>query len=59
MLDRSSKIDQVRLFIKNLQPIYMQHMQFAPFENFTTPRNMGTLVEKELAREAQVKTGSN
>jgi len=51
------RADQVRVFI--IQPTYRQHLHFMPFKNFTTLRNVGMLLEEELAREASAKTGSN
>jgi len=55
MVDHPSKVDQVRLFINNPQPTCIQHWRFMPFENFTTLRNIGMLVEEELAREIPTK----
>ena len=59
MANQPSEADQVRSFIRNLQPTYRQHMLFMPFENFTTLRNTGMLLEEKLAMETPVKTGSN
>ena len=59
MVDRLLEADQVRLFIRNLQPTYRKHLRFTHFENFTTSRNVGMLVEEELAREAPTKAGNN
>jgi len=47
----SEPTDQVRLFIRNLYATYKQHLRFTPIENFMTLRNVGMLLEEELARE--------
>ena len=59
MVDRPSEVDQVRLFIKNLQFAYMQQLQFTPFENFTTLRDADMLAEQKLAKEEPTKIGNN
>ena len=51
MVDQPSEADQIRLFIRNLQPTYMQHLKFMASENFTTLGNIGMLVEEDLPRE--------
>ena len=32
--------------------MYRRHLRFTPFKSFTTIRNVGMLVEQEIAREA-------
>jgi len=59
MVDRLLESNQVRLFIRNFQPTYGQHLQFMPFENFTALRNIGMILKEELAREVSAKIGSN
>ena len=56
MVDRPSKINKVRMFIKNLQHMYKQHLTFIPFENFITLRHVSMLVEEELAWETSTIT---
>jgi len=51
MVDRLLEADQVRLFIKNLQSTYRQHMQLTSFEDFSTLQNAGMQVEEDLARK--------
>jgi len=59
IVDQPSEAEQVRLFIRNLQPTCRQHLLFMPFENFIALRNLGTLPEEELARDTHAKIGSN
>jgi len=59
MADSNEVADRVTLFIKNLQPTYKQHLRFTPFENFATNKNIGMLVEDELAREMPKNATSN
>jgi len=59
MVDQSSKVNQVRLFISNLQPIYREHLQFMLFENFIALRNVGMQVEEKLSNKALAKSGCN
>lgn len=50
MVDQPSEANQVRLFMRSLQPTYRQHMWFTPFKNFTALRNVGMLVEEAQLR---------
>ena len=59
MVERLLKIDQVGMLIKNLQPIYKQHLRFIPLRNTITLRNVGMLVEEELAIEMLTKVISS
>ena len=41
------KVVQVRLFIKNPETTYIQHLKFTQIEKFTTLRNVSMFVEEE------------
>ena len=59
VVGRPSEVDQLRLFIRNLQLTYKQHLKFTPFDNFASLKKGGMLIEEELLKKTIAKIGSN